>query len=316
MNYMDDRGSSKTEGVDSPIVSVIVPVYNDPEGIRTTLNSLTNQLFEGFEVLVVDNNSNDSTSQVIDGCVQEYPEVITHLEETEVQSSYAARNTGIAAANGEILIFIDSDMWVKETWIKQMVSELERRDCAYLGCDVEVIVDDEPSLVERYERTISFPVEEYIIEKRFAPTCSLAVYKRVFDSVGLFDYHLESGGDKEFGHRVYQAGFEQGYAGGVTAFHPARDSWAEVKSKALRIGRGRAQMRRYHPEAGGYFHPLNPVNFLPPSPFRLKRRSSGGEVSTKTLAVFYLLEYVLKLTQAYGMIREALKHQRSGGKHS
>ncbi|MFD1599222.1 glycosyltransferase [Halobellus rarus] len=292
-------------------ISVIVPVYNDAEGIQTTLNALVSQTTNNYEVLPVDNNSTDKTGDVIAEFVTDYPDVIRPFEETDIQSSYAARNTGVKYAEGDVILFLDADMWVPDTWIEEMMAALETRDCDYLGCNVKLVANDEPTFSERYEQALSFPVKTYLEDKHFAPTCALAVRCDIFDKVGLFDEQLESGGDKEFGQRVYQARFEQCYTSDVTAYHPARDSWDKLKSKALRIGRGRAQIRRYHPEIGTYLHPLHPINYLPPSPFRLKRRFSGYDTSLSELICFYFLEYLLKLTQTYGTIHESLAIHRS-----
>ena len=290
--------------------SVIIPAYNDPEGVRTTLRSLVVQSSDSYELLPVNNKSTDSTGTVVAEIATEFPDLVFPCEETEVQSSYAARNTGVEHGSGDVLLFLDADMWVPETWIEDMVSTLESNDYDYLGCNVEVVADDRPNFWERYEQSFSFPVETYLEDKHFAPTCALAVRREVFDEVGRFDERLESGGDKEFGQRVHRAGFEQGYAENVTASHPARDSWDALRSKALRIGRGRAQKRLHHSEFSEP-HPLHPINYLPPSPFRLRRRLSGRDPPIPSLVGFYLLEYVLKLVQSYGSIRETLSRRRT-----
>ncbi|ELY95610.1 glycosyltransferase [Natrialba taiwanensis] len=291
----------------APRVSTVVPVYNDPGGVETTLDSLTEQTYENYEIIPVDNNSTDRTPDVIRRWESAYPDRVVPAVETAVQSSYAARNTGIDRASGEILLFIDADIWVEETWISEMVSALESRDCDYLGCNVEIVPNsDSASLWERYERALSFPVETYLERKHFAPTCALAVRRAVFDEIGPFDDQLVSGGDKEFGQRVHQAGFKQGYAGSITVSHPARDSFAALRSKARRIGRGRAQLRHYHPAFSDYVHPLHPVRFLPPSPLRLYRRYSGTSVSAPEMLSYYVLEYGLKLIQTTSSLRETV----------
>ena len=290
--------------------SIIIPVYNDPEGARVTLESLVDQQYNGYEILPVDNNSTDHTADVIDDIASDHPDIVQALKETDIQSSYAARNTGIEHASADVLLFLDADMWVPETWIADMVSTLESNDYDYLGCNVDVVADDGPNFWERYEQSVSFPVETYLEDKHFAPTCALAVRREVFNEVGLFDHRLESGGDKEFGQRVHRAGFDQGYADSVTAYHPARNSLDELRSKARRIGRGRAQMRQYHPETSDYAHPLHPVRFLPPSPWRLQRRFSETPSSVPDLLGLYALEYGLKLTQTVSSVREAASLRR------
>ncbi|TYL39054.1 sugar transferase-like protein [Natronococcus pandeyae] len=297
---------------DEPFVSVIIPVYNDPDGIETTLAAVVNQTYDEYEVLPVDNASTDNTKTVIDQFATRHSELIHPLEETDVQSSYAARNRGIKAATGSVFAFLDSDMSVDRTWLEDAINAFETRSCDYMGYQVNVITDEEsPTVWERYEQTFSFPIKTYLEDKNFAPTCALVIRADVITSAGPFDERLVSGGDKEFGQRVHRAGFTQCYADDVATYHPARDSWDALQSKALRIGRGRAQMRRYHPELGGYFHPIHPINYLPPSPFRLSRRFSGRDMSLLSLIGFYLLEYILKLTQTYGTLRESISLHRS-----
>jgi glycosyltransferase involved in cell wall biosynthesis len=96
---------------DWPFVSIIVPVYNGSRTIDALLTSLLALDYppDQHEILIVDNKSTDDTRQRI----QRYP--VTLLEETEIQGSYAARNRGIEAAQGEILAFTDADCVVEPT---------------------------------------------------------------------------------------------------------------------------------------------------------------------------------------------------------
>lgn len=289
-----------------PHTSVVIPVYNDAEGIQITLDSLVHQSYEDYEILPVDNNSTDSTPDVIAEFNKEYPDLIHPLNQSSVQSSYATRNTGIEQANGDILLFLDADMWVEKAWIENMVAAVESDSCDYIGCNVDVVTSENPSFPERFESALSFPVETYIHDKQFAPTCALAVRREVFDSVGQFNEQLESGGDKEFGQRVHKHGFKQCYSDHITAYHPARRSYRELVAKARRIGRGRGQRRFHLTDRAGDPHPLHPANFFPPSPWRLRRRYSGKQISWQTMVGFYCLEYFLKLVQTMSAIRETI----------
>lgn len=285
-------------------ISIVIPVYNDPDGLRATLQSLINQSIEDIRIYPVDNNSSDRTVQVIQKFESEFPSMISPCDESEIQSSYAARNTGIRESYGETILFVDSDVEVGEHWAQNMMAELTAKEVDYLGCKVEVMSSQQQNFWERYDRTLSFPVEEYMKSKNFAPTCALAVRRDVFAEVGLFDERLVSGGDREFGNRVASSPFEQGYTEVAVAYHPARDSLVATKSKAVRIGRGREQMRQYHPEVGSYHYPLHPINFVPPSPIMFRRRISNQDEGVPALTVMYLLEYFLKICQQYGSLQE------------
>ena len=88
-----------------PYISVIVPVYNGETTIGKCVEALLNQDYpkDKYEVIIVDNNSKDKTAEVID----QYP--VTYALEKGTQSSYAARNSAIKMAKGDVLAFTDSD---------------------------------------------------------------------------------------------------------------------------------------------------------------------------------------------------------------
>ena len=80
----------------STSISVVIPVYNDPEGVSRTIDSILDrtQSPDLGEIIVVDNNSNDATEDVIKKFVRD-TNLVKYAYEGDVQTSYAARNTGI-----------------------------------------------------------------------------------------------------------------------------------------------------------------------------------------------------------------------------
>lgn len=276
----------------SPVLSVIIPVYNDPDGLRQTLSSLVDQHDNPeFEILVVDNNSTDETPQVIEEFEREYPDIVYGYEETDVQSSYAARNSGIENASGNILTFIDADVTVDDTWVADISEKFENSSVDYLGCNVEMYVPDgEDTIWARYDVSMGLPVQHYLKAKRFAPTCALAVRRNVIEQVGSFDETLVSGGDKEFGRRVNNRNFNMEYSPDIVVQHPARTSLNSLLKKARRIGQGQVQLWSHHNLAN---HPLSPSRLLPPSPHRIKSRTKSRQVPLSV----YLIAYFLKLVQ-------------------
>lgn len=278
---------------ESPRLSVIVPVYNDPVGIRDTLDSLTEQRDPPrYEVVVVDNNSTDITPDVIKEFELAYPDTVFGCEEVDVQSSYAARNTGIKYSSGEILAFIDADVTVDSTWVTDVVSKFQDSSVDYLGCRVQMYVPDgEETIWARYDVAMGLPARYYLRSKNFAPTCALAIRREVVEEVGTFDEKIVSGGDKEFGTRVSDNGFKMEYAPEIVVTHPARTSLRSLVKKARRIGTGQVQLWERHNLA---IHPLSPLRLLPPSPRRVKSRTQRN----RTPLVTYLLSYLLKLVQS------------------
>lgn len=283
--------------VDNPFVSIVVPVYNDAEGLRTTVESLLEQEYSSFEVLVVDNNSTDETHSV--ACSYATANDTVHVEvEDGIQSSYAARNRGIRESNGEILAFVDSDMFVKPTWLDAAVETLQKKGASYLACDVEVVPASE-RLVERYDTATGFPIRTYVREQAFAPTCCLLVRRSVFEEVGTFDARLISGGDNEFGRRVAAAGIEQHVATNATMYHPARSSFRSQISKEIRVGRGFCQLQRCYPERYG-----KPGR--PPRPSGAKSGTQKTESDSMPVA-FRLLNKMFLFFRGVGYLREVIR---------
>lgn len=98
-------------------VSVIIPVYNRPEFLKEALDSVLNQSYRNFEVIVVDDGSTDSTPIVINS----YQDCITKIRQDNKGVS-AARNKGILAAKNNLIAFLDSDdLWMKEKLERQVV---------------------------------------------------------------------------------------------------------------------------------------------------------------------------------------------------
>lgn len=293
-------------------VSVIIPVYNDPEGIETTLESLTNQEYpnDDYEILVVDNGSTDETPAVIKSFAQKYPPIVA-LSKTDIQGSYAARNYGIERASGRILAFVDADMWISDNWLESIVRIADQNEYDYFGCDVKIIPKNQPpTLAERYNMLTGFPVEKYIKQNHFAPTCCLVIRQKVVEEVGLFDERLMSGGDKEFGKRVYRNDFSQGFISDVKMYHPARDSFSVLRKKAFRVGRGREQLVRYHGGMDfGKSSLLNPKQYAPPLPTRFYREFSEEGFSNLALILLYVQAYTTIIFSTIGMIYERLFHR-------
>lgn len=283
----------------SPVLSVIIPVYNDSGGLRQTLSSLVKQReAPEYEVIVVDNDSTDETPDVIEEFEAKYPDIVFGCSETDIQSSYAARNTGIEHASGEIIGFIDADVTVDETWVADVYERFHESNVDYLGCNVEMYIPEgEDTFWARYDVAMGLPVEHYLGKKNFAPTCALAVRGEIFDSDILFDESLVSGGDKEFGKRVHEAGSKMDYAGTIVVRHPARTSFVSQFRKAVRIGKGQMELWRKH---GLARHPLSFIRVLPPSPLRIKERNDGG---LHWLSI-YICSYVLKLIQTGSSIKQ------------
>lgn len=295
-----------------PDISIIIPVYNDPEGIRTTLESLTTQTLrpDRYEIIVVDNGSTDETRSVVEEFGTSNGPVRL-LVESEVQGSYAARNRGIEAAHGEVIAFIDADMSTDPDWLERAVEAVESADADYLACDVELYPETgSETLVGKYNRLTDLDVERLLNQLQFAPTCSLIVRHSLIDDIGQFDSRFRSSGDLEFGNRVFDSGRTLHYAPDIKLYHPERASLRALLKKSHRIGRGKVELHRYYPERYGSVlrRVANPLVYLPPSPAYLRTSiSNWEELRLSEQVAFYGLAYATQLSKAMGQLHEAIQ---------
>lgn len=250
MMSIEQRVAGDGSGAVDPLISVIVPVYNDAAGLRETVSTLLQQDYppDRYEIIVVDNGSTDSTPGVMEEFAKRYPGRV-RAEREPRRGSYAARNRGISCSRGEILCFIDADMSVPPDYLRRVRAELDR-GVDYLGCRVEQY-SVRPTRASEYDEVYGFPIHKYLRDRHFCPTCCLSIRRRVIEEVGGFDDRLESGGDVEFGQRIHAAGFTQGYADDIVLRHPARDTFRALWSKSKRVARGNAQLYHYYPERFG-----------------------------------------------------------------
>lgn len=296
------------------LISVIAPVYNDTRGLKDTLESLVNQNFspENFEIIVADNGSTDNTLDAAKGIIHKFSKLIRIVVEDKIQSSYAARNKGIKNAKGSILAFIDVDMSVDKDWLTRIAESLEEHQADYLACNVEIFSKGK-SIFGLYNKMTGFPVEDYVRNLHFAPTCCLVVRKTVFENAGLFDSRLISSGDMEFGNRVYKSGYKIYYEPNIVMKHPARSSFKQLLVKSFRIGRGVQQLSYYHPKrykiihlktSGPFYYLLSMMrNF-----FRImKRNEIWNKSSCRTRIGFFLIHLAVQLAHHTGYIYEGKK---------
>ncbi len=101
-----------------PLVSVIIPTYNEEKDIGNCIKSLNSQSFKNIEIIVVDDGSTDKTREI----VKKFSKV--KLITGEHKGPGYSRNIGSKKAKGQILIFIDSDMEFDKDYIKNLINPI------------------------------------------------------------------------------------------------------------------------------------------------------------------------------------------------
>jgi glycosyltransferase involved in cell wall biosynthesis len=285
-------------------VSVIIPVYNDPDGLTDTVTSLIKQDYDPgqYEIIIADNGSDDDTLSRAQHFRRQYQGRVKVVVENAIQSSYAARNRGIDAAKGDLLCFIDTDMTVKSGYISELAALFHEHDPDYVGCKVRLF-SKEKTASALYNILTGFKVKSMMERIHYAPTCCLTVKKEVFRKIGMFDERLKSGGDHMFGLKAYKAGLKFYYADRIIMYHPARATLKSLLKKAVRIGRyGRGHVSCLYPEHRSGLNRiyLNYRRYFPTRFFFVRKNIKCGycyRISTLGILSFILLiTYYVSLT--------------------
>ena len=176
-------------------ISVVIPTYNRAQELGKTLASLAKIASPGtWEVLVVDNNSSDSTRQVVVDAVPKFPVELKYIFEPRAGRS-AALNAGIKATRGKIIATTDDDVRFEPDWLQQAASALERYQCDFVGGKVLPIwaaprptwLSDKGGRHWAVIALLDFGPETLEFGKRYAPLgVNLAVKREVFDRAGLW----------------------------------------------------------------------------------------------------------------------------------
>ncbi|MDD4166851.1 MAG: glycosyltransferase family 2 protein [Endomicrobiaceae bacterium] len=121
-------------------VSVIIPVYNAEPYLKQCLDSVLAQTFKNIEIIIINDCSNDNSSQII----EEYRKTDRRIISISLQKNAGpgnARNEGIKAANGKYIVFIDSDDWVTEDYVETLYNSIEKHNCDMVSANFYIYDD-------------------------------------------------------------------------------------------------------------------------------------------------------------------------------
>ncbi|MEW6302774.1 MAG: glycosyltransferase [Verrucomicrobiota bacterium] len=228
----------------SPMVSVVVACYNGERTLKTCLDSLERLNYPSYEVILVDDGSTDSTPQI----ASLYPK-IRYLRHDNLGLS-AARNTGIQAAQGEIVAFTDADCRADEDWLYYLVGDLV--NSRFTGIGGHNFLPPEDSWIASAVMVSPGGPAHVMLTDRVAehiPGCNMAFYKWALDEIGGFDpiFRL-AGDDVDVCWRLQQRGYKIGFSPAGFVWHYRRSTAQAYLKQQKGYGEAEALLVRKHPE--------------------------------------------------------------------
>ncbi|MDQ3120552.1 MAG: glycosyltransferase [Verrucomicrobiota bacterium] len=225
-----------------PMISVIVCSYNGAPTLAACLDSLGKIAYPAYEVILVDDGSTDDTAEI----AARYPQIRYVRQENHGLSH--ARNTGAAAAQGEVLAYTDSDCMADTDWLYYLVATLLSGNYAGVGGPnvsppaqnwIQASIAAAPGGPSHVLLTDT--VAEHI------PGCNMAWYRWAFDNVGGFDpEYRKAGDDVDFCWRIQQAGHEIAYSPTAIVWHHRRFTLEAFQEQQEGYGEAESMLRFKH----------------------------------------------------------------------
>jgi glycosyltransferase involved in cell wall biosynthesis len=227
-----------------PKVSVIICSYNGASTVESCLRSMQRIRYPDFEVIFVDDGSTDNTQQI----VTHFPWV-KNIRQKNMGLSYA-RNVGMNAATGEIIVYTDSDCEADEDWLYYLALAMVRSK--HVGMGGPNLIPDEGSWIADCVGLSPGGPTHVMIDDRTAehvPGCNMAFYTWAAKQINGFDSQFRKAGDDvDFIWRLQHLGFSIGFAPAAQVWHYRRNTVKAYLKQQRGYGEAEALLKFKHPD--------------------------------------------------------------------
>lgn len=225
-----------TDAREPVVVSVVIPVYNSANSIAEALNSVLNQTFSKYEIIVVNDGSTDTA--LLEHALEPFRQRIRYIHQ-ENQGPSGARNAGILTAPGKYVAFLDSDdRWLPHHLASQIDILETRPSLALVYADAILTVDDIPvrTYFESCPQMRPVTFESLVKEDSSVITSATVVLREALVAAGMFDNRFRRCEDFDLWTRIAHCGYEIDYTPQVQVVHRSRNglsSDAEAMKRSL-----------------------------------------------------------------------------------
>lgn len=239
--------------------SVIIPVYNRPDEVDELLQSLTQQSFKDFEVIVVEDGSSIPCQKVVEN-YQELLEI--HYYNKSNSGPGQTRNYGAERSKGDYLIILDSDCILPEGYLATVEAELQREPADAFGGP-----DRAHDSFTDIQKAINYSMTSFFttggirggkkkMDKFYPRSFNMGIRRDVYHSLGGFS-RMRFGEDIDFSIRIFKGGYRCRLFPDAWVYHKRRTDLKKFFKQVHNSGIARINLYKKYPES------LKPVHLLP-----------------------------------------------------
>lgn len=256
-------------------ISVVIPAFNAEDTIEKTLEAFLRQIRMPDEIIVVDNNSTDKTSEKVETFIISNPSLKIILDKESKKGPSAARNKGSLLSKGDVIAFIDADEIPPEGWIQTIEKETAKDSDVVFGPVSEY---SKETFLRKYldvmQTALTGEKEVFkadVYNDKFLFAGNFAIKKDLFFQIGRFDEEIELGEDVDLSKRIYKCGKSIVYNPEMTAIHKHKETFKGRFKKNFGYGILQAKFLKqyFNRELNIVFSSKNTLHFKFPFKIRL-----------------------------------------------
>jgi glycosyltransferase involved in cell wall biosynthesis len=195
----------------NPLFSVIIPARNEEEVIERSINSVLDQTFQDFEVIISNDGSTDKTQEIVEGMIKK-DKRIKILNRPQGHSAAFARNRGAEAAKGEILVFLDADTLINEIFLEEISKKNGKADAFIVIClplrENFVSLALSGMIGKPFKLKLQDGTFYNKKNKEEAGAMFFTITKKAYQKIGGYDEKTFYYEDELFSDKFYDAGFK------------------------------------------------------------------------------------------------------------
>jgi succinoglycan biosynthesis protein ExoA len=238
-----------------PFVSVIMPVYNEADFIKKSLNSVLSQKYpsDSMEIIIADGQSTDGTVEIIES-LKDSSNFPIHIVINLRKIAPIGLNCAIAKAKGEIIIRVDGHCEIEPDYVINCVKYLQENKADGVGGPIETIGKTLTSKAIAAAMSSNFGVGGSAFRcinnrEMYVDTVAFPAYKReVFEKIGLFNEELVRNQDDEFNYRLRKSGGQILLAPDINSRYYSRSNFKSLARQYFQYGFWKVKVFQLHPK--------------------------------------------------------------------